>query len=60
MLLVNAVCTTWACMKCIEVICESRQKRFVFIGGVVYFVTCFGQVVHLQVTYMYEMLWRKL
>lgn len=46
------------CMKYIEVIRESRQKTFVVIGGVLYFVTCFGQVGHPQV--IYEMLWRKL
>jgi hypothetical protein len=33
-------------------------KRLVVVGGVVYFVTCFGQVYHLQVTC--ESLWRKL
>ena len=52
------IAQTWGCMKCIELIRESRQKRFFVIGGLVYFVTCFGQVGHLQVTY--EMLWRKL
>jgi hypothetical protein len=52
------IAQTWGCLKYIEVICESRQKRFVVIGSVVYFVTYFGQVGHLQVTY--EMFWRKL